>query len=282
MSKENNLERQNEIKKTVSEAYGKIARESESCCGPSSCCDTGEKNSKSYLQSIGYTQEEIKSIPDEANLSLGCGNPTGVAQLNKGETVLDLGSGAGADCLLAAAKVGVNGKVIGVDMTQDMIAKARENAIKHNFTNVEFRLGEIENLPLADNSVDLVISNCVINLSADKSRVFEEIYRVLKPGGRISISDIALTEELPGEIIKLEQAYVSCIAGALLIDDYERIVQEQGFKEVEIIDKKVSACVDSFTRDPIAREIIGSLNLDGTVTEKLKKCVLSVNIKGEK
>ena len=270
-----------DIKKTVSEAYGKIAKESESCCGPS-CCDTNEADGKSYLQNIGYTEEEIKSIPEEANLSLGCGNPTGVAELNKGETVLDLGSGAGVDCLLAAVKVGEKGRVIGVDMTPEMIAKARENVEKHNYTNIEFRLGEIENLPLADNSVDVVISNCVINLSADKSRVFEEIYRVLKPGGRISISDIALREELPKEIKNLDKAYVSCIAGAILIEEYERIIIEKGFKEVMIIDKENSACVDSFTNDPVAKEVIESLNnLDESLVEKLKDQVVSVNVKGK-
>ncbi|UMZ72916.1 arsenite methyltransferase [Natranaerofaba carboxydovora] len=271
-----------DIKKTVSEAYGKIAKESEICCGPS-CCDTNEADGKNYLQKIGYTEAEIKSIPEEANLSLGCGNPTGIAELNEGEVVLDLGSGAGVDCLLAAAKVGEKGRVIGVDMTPEMIAKARKNAEKHNYSNVEFRLGEIENLPLADNSVDVVISNCVINLSADKSRVFEEIYRVLKPGGRISISDIALSEELPKEIKNLDKAYVSCIAGAILIEEYDRIVTDRGFKEVMIIDKENSACVDSFTNDPVAKEVIENLNnLDESLVEKLKDQVVSIDVKGKK
>ncbi len=283
MREENKFEAERKIKKTVSEAYGKIVQDSESCCEPSSCCDTGEVDSKSYLRKIGYTEEEIKSIPDEANLSLGCGNPTGVGELAEGEVVLDLGSGAGADCLLAAKKVGKEGSVIGVDMTPEMIEKARENARKHNITNVDFRLGEIENLPLADNTVDVVISNCVINLSADKARVFGEIYRVLKPGGRISISDIALQEELPKEIKSLDQAYVSCIAGALLLSEYERIVRDQGFKDVEIVNKKASVCVDSFAQDPIAKEVIDNLEeLDGSIVEKLKHSVLSVDIKGKK
>ena len=164
----------------------------------------------------GIQKKELKVIPDEANLALSCGNPTALAGLKKGEIVLDLGAGAGFDCFLAASKVGSKGKVIGVDMTPEMIEKARENAKRNAVKNVEFRLGEIENLPLADNSVDVVISNCVINLSADKQRVLQEIYRVLKPGGRISISDMALLKKLPEKIQENMLAYVGCIAGALL------------------------------------------------------------------
>lgn len=273
------MKKKKNIKKIVSEAYGSIASEGSCCCGPSSCAPDKNK----YLESIGYSQNEINSIPENANLSLGCGNPTALTQINKGETVLDLGCGAGADCFVATKKVGTYGKVIGVDMTQEMIEKARENARKSGMDNVEFRLGEIENLPIADNSIDLVISNCVINLSPEKSKVFEEIYRVLKPGGRISISDIALTEELPASIKENEQAYVGCIAGALLILDYKEIVQKQGFKDVKVISMENSACLDSFTSDPIAKEILTALeDLEKDVTERLKKIVKSVNIEGSK
>ncbi|MFO7952146.1 MAG: arsenite methyltransferase [Bacillota bacterium] len=269
------LEKKKSIKKFVSEAYGNIASEGNSCCGPPSCAP----DQKAYLTGIGYSAEEIDKIPEEANLSLGCGNPTAMAQIKEGESVLDLGCGAGADCFLAAKKVGPEGRVIGVDMTPEMIEKARESSMN----NVEFRLGEIENLPLADNSADIIISNCVINLSADKSRVFEEIFRVLKPGGRISISDIALTEELPSPIKESEQAYLGCIAGALLIHDYEQIVKDQGFKDVEIITHDSSACIASFTNDPVAKELLAtSKNYEKDVTEKLQETVKSVNIKGKK
>jgi len=273
------MEKKKNIKKFVSEAYGNIAREGNSCCGPSSCAP----DQKAYLTGIGYSAEEIDTIPEEANLSLGCGNPTAMAQIKEGEIVLDLGCGAGADCFLAAKKVGPEGRVIGVDMTPEMIEKARNNARESSIDNVEFRLGEIENLPLADNSADIIISNCVINLSADKSRVFEEILRVLKPGGRISISDIALTEELPSPIKESEQAYVGCISGAILKDDYEQIVKDQGFKDVEIVTHDSSACIASFTNDPVAKELLAALkNYETDVTEKLQEIVKSVNIKGEK
>ena len=268
-----------DIKRTVSEAYGKIVSEENSCCSSSSCAP----GKTQYLKSIGYSAEEISSIPEKANLSLGCGNPTAMDQLKEGETVLDLGCGAGADCFLAANKVGPRGKVIGVDMTPEMIERARNNAQENNVNNVEFRLGEIENLPLGDSTVDIVISNCVINLSADKRRVFEEVYRVLKPGGRLSISDIALEGELPPPVKENEQAYVGCIAGAILIHEYEQLIKNQGFKDMEVIKQESSACVDSFTNDPVAGRILADLeDYEGEVLEKLKELVKSVHVKGRK
>jgi arsenite methyltransferase len=172
-------------------------------------------------------------VPEGANLGLGCGNPVALASLKKGEVVLDLGAGAGLDCFLAANKVGKTGKVIGVDMTPEMIDAARGNAQKNNYKNVEFRLGEIENLPVADNFVDVIISNCVINLSPDKPRVFQEAYRALKPGGRLMVSDMVLLKELPKAIKDSVEAYVGCIAGASMKDDYLKLIKDAGFKSVK-------------------------------------------------
>ena len=188
---------------------------------------------------IGYTDDELETVPEGANLGLGCGNPVALASLREEETVLDLGSGAGFDCFLAANKVGKTGKVIGVDMTPEMLEKARENAKKGGYSNVEFRLGEIENLPVADNSVDVMISNCVINLSPDKRRVFAEAYRVLRPNGRLMVSDIVLLKELPAFVMNSLEAYVSCVSGAMIREEYLRTIENAGFKEVKIVDETI-------------------------------------------
>ncbi|MBI5098441.1 MAG: arsenite methyltransferase [Nitrospirae bacterium] len=260
--------------KIVRDAYGKIAK-GQKGCGCGTCCIP---DAKEYAKSIGYSEEELKVIPDDANLALSCGNPTALARLKKGETVLDLGAGAGFDCFLAASKVGSKGKVIGVDMTPEMIEKARENAKRNVVKNVEFRLGEIENLPAADNSVDVVISNCVINLSADKKRVFQEIYRVLKPGGRISISDIALLKKLPKKIRENMLAYVGCISGAILVDEYKKIVEASGLKNVKIAVKGLSLYTDSYTEDPGEGKILGGLKKG----ESIQDYVVSVCAEGNK
>jgi len=261
------------IRKIVREAYGKIAQGQEGCG-----CGTCVPDTKEFARSIGYSEEDLRAIPNEANLALSCGNPTALASLKEGEIVLDLGSGAGFDCFLAASKVGVNGKVIGVDMTPEMAEKARHNAKKNGVTNVEFRLGEIESLPVADKSVDVVISNCVINLSADKPRVFQEVYRVLKPGGRIAISDIVLLKELPKRIQESIEAYVGCVGGAILIDEYKRIVEASGLKNVRITVKGSSACIDTNTKDPIGRAILDGLGDN----ESLEGYVVSVYVEGYK
>jgi len=220
------------IKKIVREGYAKIARKEKSCCAPvSSCCGNVDR-AKEISKRIGYTEEEFQTVPEGANLGLGCGNPVALASLKEGETVLDLGAGAGFDCFLAAKQVGKKGKVIGVDMTPEMIDRARENARKGNYQNVEFRLGEIENLPVADNHVDVIISNCVINLSPDKKRVFQEAFRALKPGGRLMVSDIVLLKELPKFIKNSVEAYVGCLSGAILKDEYIRTIKETGFQDV--------------------------------------------------
>jgi arsenite methyltransferase len=261
------------IQKIVRDAYGKIAKGKRNCG-----CGTCGSEAKTFAKSIGYSEEELKVVPAEANLGLSCGNPTALAGIKTGEVVLDLGSGAGFDCFLAASKVGPTSKVIGVDMTPEMIEKARDNAQKNGVKNVEFRLGEIENLPVADESVDVVISNCVINLSADKSRVFSEIYRVLKPGGRIAISDIALKKELPRKVQDNIAAYVGCVAGAILVDDYKRTVESSGLTCVKVTPKGNSACIAPDTRDPIARSVLDVLEEN----ESLDNYVVSVYIEGHK
>jgi SAM-dependent methyltransferase len=257
--------------KIVKEAYGKAAQKQKSCgcCGP----DTTQ-----YARSIGYTDEELKSVPEESNLALGCGNPTALASLREGEVVLDLGSGAGFDCFLAARKVGPKGKVIGIDMTPEMIEKARENAKKNGIENVEFRPGEIENLPVENDSVDAVISNCVINLSADKPAVFREIHRVLKPGGRVAISDVALLKELPEKIRENAEAYVSCLAGAMLVHDYKKLVESSGLKDVKVTEKNISACIQTDTPDPLGQAIFEGLQ-EG---ESLEGYVVSLYVEGHK
>jgi SAM-dependent methyltransferase len=223
-----------QIKQAVRESYGSIARESGSCCDASadtSCCGN---NAEAIGEAIGYSTEDIRGVPEGANLGLGCGNPLALATVREGETVLDLGAGAGFDCFIAAKKVGAAGDIIGVDMTPAMVDKARENARRGGYDNVEFRLGEIENLPVADGSVDLVISNCVINLSTNKGRVFREALRVLKPGGRLAVSDIVLTEELPQTIRESMAGYVGCVSGAELRDRYLVLLKDAGFHDVRV------------------------------------------------
>ena len=216
----------NDMKESVREEYGKIARDSGSCCGSRcSCPDLAS----------GYDAGQMQSIPGEADLGLGCGNPTTPAGLKPGETVLDLGSGAGVDCFLAARQVGPTGRVIGVDMTAEMLDRARRLAAENDYANVEFRLGEIENLPVADNTADVVISNCVINLSTDKGRVFREIFRALKPGGRLGVSDIVLLRELPEFLRDSDAAYASCISGAVLKEAYLDAIREAGGTHLEIV-----------------------------------------------
>ncbi len=226
-----NSKRDDEIRKSVRENYAKRATSCQSGCG-GACCS---QSATPVSQAVGYSDEELRSIPHGADLGLGCGHPTALASLEKGEVVLDLGSGAGIDCFLAADKVGETGRAIGVDMTPEMIERARENARNEDVANVEFRLGEIEHLPVADASVDVVISNCVINLSPDKPQVFREAFRALKPGGRLMVSDIVLRGELPREVLESMEQYVGCVAGASQIDDYLGAIRDAGFRDVKIV-----------------------------------------------
>lgn len=241
------------IKESVRESYAKVAKAggvsikssmAPSCCGPSdtsadtnvaaSCCGGPGVTPEQMSAVMGYSKEEIASVIEGANMGLGCGNPVALASLKTGETVVDLGSGGGFDCFLAAKQVGQSGQVIGVDMTPEMISKARKNADKTGTKNVEFRLGEIEHLPIADNSADLIMSNCVINLSPDKPRVYREAYRILKPGGRLSISDVLATATLPDEIQKNLALVAACVGGAETFDDTEKILKEAGFQNIKI------------------------------------------------
>ena len=227
------------IRDKVRERYGATARGESSSCGDECCGSTS-------ADTLGYSTEDSAVAPEAANLGLGCGNPLAIASLQPGQTVLDLGSGAGFDCFLAARAVGPTGKVIGVDMTHDMLGKARENAQKNGFTNVEFRLGEIEALPVANDSVDVIISNCVINLSPEKQRVFSEAFRVLKPAGRLAVADIVATAPLPEHIKTDWAAYTGCMAGASEVTELERMLDEAGFKEIKIAPKDASR---SFIRE---------------------------------
>lgn len=224
-----------EIKKAVRDSYAKVATEMGSCCGPAGCGAAVGADIRS--KAIGYTEDDLSAAPDGANMGLGCGNPVALSSLKEGETVLDLGSGPGLDCFLAASKVGPGGQVIGVDMTPQMLDKARANAAKGGYTNVEFRMGELEHLPVADGEVDVVISNCVINLVPDKKKTFGEAYRALKPGGRLAVSDMVLLGEWPQEVPKSIQAYAGCLAGAVRKDEYLAAVKEAGFDQVEVVDE---------------------------------------------
>ena len=270
-----------EIKNVVRKSYAKIAKQQSSCCAPVDSCCRSKDLAQDISKKIGYSEEDIKTVPQGANLGLGCGNPVALASLKKGETVLDLGSGAGFDCFLAADKVGKKGRVIGIDMTPEMVEKAKENAEKGKYENVEFRLGEIENLPAADNSVDIIISNCVINLAPDKKNVFKEAFRVLKPGGRLMVSDIVLEKELPDSIRNSIKAYVECVSGALLKDEYIEAINEAGFKEVKIIDE-TSFPYDLLDNDPATRAIIKDLRVSPEEVKEAAGSVLSINIYGVK
>jgi ubiquinone/menaquinone biosynthesis C-methylase UbiE len=279
MVEEKSLEEQ-KIRKMVREEYGKVAtrRRTSSCCGQSSEKELVIQDSCSsdscggaikipadkldgflekYSAKLGYDKDDLDNIPDGANLALGCGNPTAHASIQEGETVLDLGSGGGLDCFIAAKKVGKSGKVIGVDMTPSMIDRARENARDGKYDNVEFRLGEIEHLPVADNSVDLIISNCVINLAPNKENVFREAFRVLKPGGRLMVSDIVLLKELPDVIRKNVQAYVGCIGGAILKDKYLEAIENSGFQDVEIMEQSNFSTTEFLLNDDEIKQALG-------------------------
>lgn len=272
------------VKKEVRKRYAKVAKTSGSCCASSvSCCSAPKSSSSSKQVSkfVGYSEEEMNAVPDGANLGLGCGNPTALASLKEGERVLDLGSGAGFDAFLAAKKVGAKGKVIGVDMTPEMLDKARANAAKGKYTNVEFRLGEIENLPVADNSVDVIISNCVINLAPNKKRVFEEAFRVLAPKGRIMVSDIVLLKPLPPSVKESVEAYAGCIAGAEIKDNYLDAIKKAGFTDVKVLDEKTYP-LEYIVSEEVFQEALGRLEMSQEELKATAESVVSVKVSAVK
>jgi arsenite methyltransferase len=289
-----------EITREVRKRYAGVAKPANTCCGSgetkpeknccgssdtrqaSVCCgSTSAQDAKNMSKNIGYSEAEMNSVPEGANLGLGCGNPTALAAIKEGDVVLDLGSGAGFDCFLAAQKTGKTGRVIGVDMTPEMLDKARENLRKGQYTNVEFRLGEIENLPVADNSVDIIISNCVINLSVDKPRVFKEAWRVLKTGGRIMVSDIVLLGELPAEIRSSIEAYVSCVAGASTKTDYLAAIKGAGFQAVKTVNETVFP-IGALLEDPNIQSLINKSGMSMAELEKVAANVVSIKVAGTK
>lgn len=275
--KEEEVMKEEEIRKVVREGYARIAKQGSSCCTPvSSCCGSTDL-AGNISRNIGYTEEELKAVPEGANLGLGCGNPVALASLQEGDTVLDLGSGAGFDCFLAASRVGEKGRVIGVDMTPEMIEKARENARKGDYGNVEFRLGEIENLPAADNSVDVVISNCVVNLSPDKRRVFAETFRVLRPGGSLMVSDIVLLKELPDSVKNSIEAYVGCLSGALMKELYIGCIREAGFQDIKIVDETFFP-IEFMANDPTGGVVIEKQELPLEELNEVAGSVISIKV----
>jgi AhpD family alkylhydroperoxidase len=247
----------------VRDGYGKIARKEGSSCSGVSCCGSNAEDSAQLAKCVGYSAEELATLPEGANMGLSCGNPNAMAALRPGEVMLDLGSGGGFDVFIAARKVGPTGCAIGVDMTPEMLVKARKNIAAYRersgLDNVEFRLGEIEHLPLADNSVDVVISNCVINLSPDKPQVWREIGRVLKPGGRVAVSDLALLKPLPVEVLKMVEALVGCVAGAVLVSQTEQMARAAGLAEIRLNPKKDYVAAMTDWNDPMYKKIIEHL-----------------------
>lgn len=272
------------VRETVRAGYAGIAEgKQRSCCGPSSCCSADSVDDATKLAAaVGYSEDELARLPEGANMGLSCGNPVALASLKEGEVVVDLGSGGGFDVFIAGRKVGPTGRAIGIDMTPEMLSKARRNVSAYlestGLDNVEFRLGEIEHLPLPDNSVDVIISNCVINLSPDKPQVWREIARVLKPGGRVAVSDMALLQPLPQALREMVEALVGCVAGAVLVSDTERMARDAGFVDVHVESKR--EYIDAMTNwnDPLYARIVESLPA-GT---KASDYVTSLNVSARK
>ena len=271
-----------EIKKIVRKGYAKVAKENGSCCcGPQIPCCSGKSTAKEISTKIGYSENDIEQVPEGANLGLGCGNPLAFTSLRQGQVVLDLGSGAGFDCFLASKKVGPAGKVIGLDMTPEMIEKAKQNAQTGNYQNVEFRLGEIEDMPVDSSSVDVIISNCVINLVPDKKKAFQETYRVLKPGGTLMISDVVLLKELPQSVKQSIEAYIGCLSGAVMKDEYLQLISQAGFKDVLIKHQQVFH-LDVMSNDPTADAILDAPKISQEDLQFVGSAVVSIKVSARK
>jgi len=271
---------ENKIKKIVRENYARVAEGNNCCSSGSSCCGQASQADK-ISTSMWYSRKDLEKVPKGSNLGLGCGNPIALASIESGEVVLDLGSGAGFDCFLAADKVGPEGRVIGVDMTPEMVKKARENAVKANYKNVEFRLGEIENLPVENETIDVVISNCVINLSPQKEKVFSEAFRVLKSGGRIVVSDIVLLKELPDLIKNDMSAYSACISGAVKRDVYLSIIKKAGFTDINILGE-ASFPLKSIISDNSENIVKNYLSRNEKKAEDIENSLISLKVSASK
>lgn len=265
-----------EVKDTVRHAYRKIALEEvPGCCGGTGCDHVAAS------KSIGYTAEEIESVPEGSNLGVGCGNPLAIAAVRPGDVVLDLGSGAGFDCFLAAKRVGSSGHVIGVDMTPEMLERARRNAESGGYTNVEFREGELEALPVVDASVDLVISNCVINLVPDRLQVYREAFRVLKPGGHFAISDTLVTEEVPDAFLQSSLAKMACLSATGTAEDYVRLIEDAGFQQVQVVNQ-TEYPQDLAFEDSVVEALTEELGVVPEMVENAARSMISVSIVGRK
>ena len=271
------------IQKNVKSGYANILKRNTrksflpnifQCCDPKEIAtDIGKK--------IGYSEDELRNVPEDANLGIGCGNPTGLASIKKGETILDLGSGAGFDCFLASKETGETGKVIGVDITPEMVAQAKKNAETGKYKNVEFKVGEIENLPIESNSIDLIISNCVINLSNQKNQVFKEAFRVAKSNGRIMISDIILLHDLPDYVKNSVEGHIACLAGAVRKEDYINAIAKAGFSDISV-DKEAPFPIELMLNDPIAEKIVRENNLTEKEIKSIANSIASISISAKK
>lgn len=274
------MDSEEKIKDVVRERYTKVAI-SNNQLNTSGCGCSGGNQNEILSKMVGYDDEDLNSVPENSNLGLGCGNPIALASLNEGEIIIDLGSGAGFDSFIASKKVGKTGKVIGVDMTPAMISKARENAKKGDYGNVEFRLGEIEHIPISDGTADVIISNCVINLVPNKKQVFKDAFRVLKQGGRLMISDIVVNKELPNYIQESVAAYTGCISGALLKEDYIKLIKESGFEDIRIEgEAKFPADMLPITKE--IQETIRKNNISFRELEEIANSIVSVKISAYK
>ncbi|TFH51510.1 MAG: arsenite methyltransferase [Methanothrix sp.] len=269
-----------EIKRAVKEGYARIAKQATSYYSSRSCCGCGDIPEE-ISKRMGYSDEEISAAPPESNMGLGCGNPVALASLREGEVVLDMGAGAGFDCFLASSRVGVSGMVIGVDITSEMVDRARANARKGGYTNIDFRQGDLENMPVADRYVDVVISNCVINLVPNKNMVFREAFRVLKPGGRLAVSDVVLTKELPEFVKRSSKAYIGCLAGAIMKDEYLKIIKSVGFSEINVVAES-SSPVESLLCETTGSAVIEMPSISAEQQKEVADSVLSIKVNAVK